>query len=139
MRNSPVDKYQHQGFDTAPSVASAGRSGSWRRCRCAGVTMEPAVAKNQEGKAMEPSIGRAAPLGLMLAVFAVPDALAQERCKISWDASVSEAKYTQQLALDVGDVPGHQVRVFDRHRTYLNDKPNCDGLKRTEVGEKTFR
>jgi hypothetical protein len=87
---------------------------------------------------METSVGRSAPLGLMLAVFAVPGVSAQERCKISWDTSASEAKYTQQLALDVGDVPGHQIRVFELHRTYLNDKQNCEGLKRAELWDHTF-
>jgi hypothetical protein len=112
----------------APGVVAVAQTSRWNQ----------QVAKNQEGKAMEPSIGRAAPLGLMLAVFAIPDASAQERCKISWDASVSEAKYTQQLALDVGDVPGHQVRVFELHRTYTSDKPNCEGLKRVEEWDYTF-
>jgi hypothetical protein len=79
-----------------------------------------------------------APLSLMLAVFVVASASAQERCKISWDSSVSEAKYGQQLALDVGDIPGHQVRVFELHRTYTNDKPNCEGLKRVEELDYTF-
>ena len=38
----------------------------------------------------------------------------------------------RQLALDVGDIPGHQVRVYEFHRVYPNDKPNCEGLKRIE-------
>jgi hypothetical protein len=40
---------------------------------------------------------------------------------------------TQQHVMDVGDVPGHQVRIFELHRTYPADtKPNCEGLRRTE-------
>jgi hypothetical protein len=39
---------------------------------------------------------------------------------------------TQQHVLDVGDVSGHQIRVYELHRTYANDKPNCENLKRTE-------
>ena len=62
----------------------------------------------------------------------VPNVSAQERCKMSWETSAADSKYTQQLSLDVGDIPGHQVRVFELHRVYRNDKPNCEGLKRTE-------
>lgn len=31
------------------------------------------------------------------------------------------SKYTQQLAIDVGDVPGHQVRVLELMRTYSDE------------------
>ena len=55
---------------------------------------------------------------------------AQERCKISEDAPAG--KYTQQHVLDIGDVSGHQIRIYELHRTYANDKPNCENLKRTE-------
>jgi hypothetical protein len=34
--------------------------------------------------------------------------------------------------MDVGDVPGHQVRIFELKSTFPDDKPNCEGLKRTE-------
>jgi hypothetical protein len=29
---------------------------------------------------------------------------------MSWEVPAADTKYTQQLALDVGDIPGHQVR-----------------------------
>ena len=35
--------------------------------------------------------------------------------------------------MDVGDIPGHQVRIFELKRTYPDDKPNCEGLKRTNL------
>jgi hypothetical protein len=41
-----------------------------------------------------------------------PDAWAQEKQKYSFrQPSDAVGKYMQQLAVDVGDVPGHQVRV----------------------------
>ena len=52
---------------------------------------------------------------------------------MSWEASASDSKYTQQLAIDVGDIPGHQVRVYELDRVYPNIKPNCEGLKFTEA------
>jgi hypothetical protein len=29
--------------------------------------------------------------------------------------------------IDVGDIPGHQVRIFEIHRTPSNAKANCEG------------
>jgi hypothetical protein len=51
---------------------------------------------------------------------------------MSWEIPAANTSYTQQHALDVGDVTGHQIRVFEFHRTFPNDKPNCEGLKRVE-------
>src|SRR5215813_8204597 len=43
------------------------------------------------------------------------------------------ANTTQQLAIDVGDMPGHQVRVYRSIASYPpSAKPNCKGLKETE-------
>jgi hypothetical protein len=80
----------------------------------------------------------AAPVGVALAIFAAGAASAQEKCKMSWDTPAADTKYGQQLALDVGDVPGHQVRVFEIHRVYTNDKPNCEGLKRVEQWSRLY-
>jgi hypothetical protein len=41
-------------------------------------------------------------------------------------------KYTGQHAFDVGDVPGHQIRIFELRRTLPDNQPNCEGLKLVE-------
>jgi len=74
----------------------------------------------------------AAPFGMAFALLTAPDVSAQEKCKMSWVTPAADSKYTQQLAIEVGDIPGHQVRVFELHRVFRNEKPNCEGLKRTE-------
>ena len=74
----------------------------------------------------------AALLGAALATLAVLPVSAQERCKLSWEIPPADSTYTQQYVIDVGDVPGHQVRIFEAHRSFSNDKPNCEGLKRTD-------
>ncbi|ACL62409.1 hypothetical protein Mnod_8254 (plasmid) [Methylobacterium nodulans ORS 2060] len=51
---------------------------------------------------------------------------------MSWEASAANSTYTKQQVLDVGDVPGHQLRIYELHRTFPSDKPNCEGLKRVE-------
>ncbi len=70
--------------------------------------------------------------GLVLTPICFSTVSAQERCKVSEEATAAKSNYTQQQVLDVGDVSGHQIRVFELHRTYANDKPNCEHLKRTE-------
>jgi hypothetical protein len=76
--------------------------------------------------------------GLLLAMTAMliwvaPDPLsAQEKWKMKWEVSAANSNYTQQHVIDVGDVPGHQVRIFEVHRTFPNDQPNCEGLRRVE-------
>jgi hypothetical protein len=76
--------------------------------------------------------------GLLLAITArmcsaAPGPLsAQEKCKMKWESSAANAEYTQQHVIDVGDIPGHQIRIFELHRTFPNDRPNCEGLNRVE-------
>lgn len=74
----------------------------------------------------------AIPIGIALAMFTIANAGAQQHCKMSWEPPAN-TKYTQQHAIDVGDIPGHQVRIFEIHVVYENDKPNCEGLKRSEA------
>jgi hypothetical protein len=82
--------------------------------------------------------------GLLLAMTAMliwvaPDPLsAQEKCKMKWEVPAANADFTQQHMIDVGDVPGHQVRIYELHRTFPNDQPNCEGLKRVEEWNRGF-
>jgi hypothetical protein len=66
------------------------------------------------------------------AAFFLAPASAQERCKVDEMVSAQNTKYTEQHVMDVGDVPGHQIRIFELRRAYPDDKANCEGLKRTE-------
>jgi hypothetical protein len=68
---------------------------------------------------------------LLLAVPATT-ALAQQVQKVSFKTPAANTKYTQQHSLDVGDVPGHQIRIYELHRTYPNDPPVIGGLKLKE-------
>lgn len=58
--------------------------------------------------------------------------VAQEKCTETFAADNTESKYTEQHVMDVGDVAGHQIRIFELHHTYPDAKANCEGLKRTE-------
>jgi hypothetical protein len=72
-------------------------------------------------------------LGTVLSVGVAQEALAQDKCQRKLDNSAAESKYTEQHVMDVGDVEGHQIRIFELHRTFASDQPNCEGLKRKEI------
>ena len=78
------------------------------------------------------SVAIAIVVGTGLALLPISDAKAQEKCKWSGTSLAKDSKFTQQHVIDVGDVPGHQVRILELHRTPSNAKPNCEGLKVAE-------
>ncbi len=61
-----------------------------------------------------------------------PDAQAQQHCKQSGKNLAADSKFTQQHVIDVGDIPGHQVRIVEVRRTPSNARPNCEGAKVVE-------
>src|SRR5947207_14637011 len=69
---------------------------------------------------------------LMCLAVALPakDLLAQQR--LVFKVAAENTKYTQQHTIDVGDVSGHQVRLFEIHRTYPSNAPVINGMKMME-------
>lgn len=61
------------------------------------------------------------------------EAWAQEKQKYSFKAPAGATKYGEQHVIDVGDVPGHQLRVFETHSTYTAEAPVYDGVKVKEA------
>jgi|SRR6478736_712151 len=57
-------------------------------------------------------------------------AVAQQR--LVFKVSAENTKYTQQHTVDVGDISGHQVRLFEIHRTYPSNAPVMNGMKIVE-------
>jgi hypothetical protein len=72
--------------------------------------------------------------------FALPmdGALAQEKQRVSFKVPAANTKYTQQHVIDVGDAPGHQIRIFELHRTYTGNQPVINGLKLVENWSRAF-
>jgi len=60
------------------------------------------------------------------------DALAQEKQRLIFKVDAANTKYTQQHIIDVGDVPGHQMRLFEIRRTYPTTAPAINGIKIVE-------
>jgi hypothetical protein len=71
-------------------------------------------------------------LGLT-ALLPSADALAQERQRISYRVPAENTTYPRQLAIEVADTPGHQLRVFEIHRTFPADAPVINGIKLKEI------
>jgi hypothetical protein len=69
----------------------------------------------------------------MSGLLATPLAWAQEKQKYFFKAPPGVTKYTQQHTLDVGDVPGHQIRIYELHSKYAAEAPVYDGIKVVEV------
>lgn len=80
---------------------------------------------------------RAAVLGLIVAssvvVCSTADGWAQEKKKFSFKAPPGLGKYTQNHVIDVRDVPGHQIRIFELRTTYSDVAPEFDGVKMKEA------
>jgi hypothetical protein len=72
---------------------------------------------------------------LLVLGLALPagEAVAQEKQRVSYKTPPASTKYTQQHLIDVGDVPGHQVRVYEIHRTIPNNAPMINGVKLAET------
>jgi hypothetical protein len=60
------------------------------------------------------------------------DAAAQQKQQVSFKTPAANTKYTQQQAIDVGDIAGHQVRVYEIHRTYPSNAPVINGMRLVE-------
>ncbi len=74
----------------------------------------------------------AAMAGVAIGAFGIsspPDAWAQQKQKYTFKSPPGVTKYEEQHAIDVGDVPGHQVRVYSLHSVYTGEAPVYEGVK----------
>ena len=61
------------------------------------------------------------------------DGLAQQKQKVSYKVAAENTKYTQQLTIAVGDVPGHEIRISEIHRTFPTNAPMINGVRLKEI------
>jgi hypothetical protein len=89
---------------------------------------------NTGGNTMNRHMLTLATVALFSFAVALPtsDSAAQQMQRVSFKTPAANTKYTQQHFIDVGDVPGHQVRVLEIHRTFPNDPPVINGVKLKE-------
>ncbi len=69
----------------------------------------------------------------VLLIGMTPSAWAQDKQKISFKAPAENSKYTQQHMINVGDVPGHLIRIAEIRRTFPTNPPVFDGVKAVEA------
>jgi hypothetical protein len=71
---------------------------------------------------------------LLCLAVALPgsNVLAQQKQRVSIEAPAENTKYTQQLNIDVGDLPNHIVRVFELHYSFPTNAPVINGVKVVE-------
>jgi len=78
-------------------------------------------------------------LGLLLAIIAVAvlsllgasQGWAQEKHRFSYKSP--PGKYLQRVAIDLGDVPGHQAAIYEVQYKFTSDAPVYDGVKVVEI------
>ena len=68
-----------------------------------------------------------------LVLCGAPSALAQEKQKIAYKVTAENSKYTQRNTIDVGDESGHQLTLFEIHRTFPSNAPVINGIKLKET------
>ncbi len=71
---------------------------------------------------------------LLCLTFALPSgsAAAEEKQRVSFKHAAENTRYTQQHTIDVGDVPGHQIRVYELHRDFPKDAPTINEVELKE-------
>ncbi len=73
-----------------------------------------------------------ATLGLAVA-FPAGGALAQQKQRVSYKIDAANAKFPQQHVIEIGDVPGHKLRVYELLRVFPNNAPVINGVKLKET------
>ena len=61
------------------------------------------------------------------------EALAQEKHKYYFKAPPGTSKFTQTHLLDVGDLPGHQMRIAELQSKFPGEAPTYGGVKVVEA------
>ena len=78
------------------------------------------------------ALGAIAVLGLALAISAT-DSLAQQKQRVSFSIPAENSKYVQQHVIEVGDTPGHEVRVYELRRSFPGNAPAINAVKVKEM------
>src|SRR5438552_13174143 len=71
--------------------------------------------------------------GLITIGLAVSQTSAQEKHKYSFVSPPGVSTYTQQREIEVGDVPGHKVRIFEIRAKFAGEAPRYAGVKVVET------
>jgi hypothetical protein len=71
-----------------------------------------------------------------LVVFVAAQAAEPERYPLAYSLDPAATSYVRQYRVEVGDVPRHELRVFDLTRKFTRGTPMIDGVRLTETQER---
>jgi len=74
----------------------------------------------------------------IMAMLPTCAAWAQPKHHIAFATSPEHTRYTQQRSIEIGDIPGHHVRIFEIHRTYPERAPEFLGIGVKEVWRRGY-
>jgi hypothetical protein len=78
-------------------------------------------------------------LAAALSLFAANGAWAQQqKQKVSYKVGAESTKYLQRYTIDVGDESGHQLAIFEIHRTFAGNAPVINGVRLKESFTRGF-
>jgi hypothetical protein len=69
----------------------------------------------------------------IVTLFVAGIASAQQKYPFINPSAPQSSRYVQQQIIDVGDIPGHQIRIYEIQRMYTADHPVIMGTKVVEV------
>lgn len=73
-----------------------------------------------------------------LVLFGASTAWAQDKQVVKFEAPAANTKYTQQHSIPVGDVPGHDIRIFENIRTFPSVPLVIEGVRVEEWRTRGF-
>jgi hypothetical protein len=77
-------------------------------------------------------------LAAILSLCAASGAWAQQKQKVSYKVGADNTKYLQRYTIDVGDESGHQVAIFEIHRSFGGNGPVINGVRLKESFTRGF-
>ena len=78
-------------------------------------------------------VGIMALITFAMGMLLVGNALAQQKYSYNHSSPPQSSRFVQQHSIDVGDIPGHQIRIVEIQRMYTADHPVIMGTKVVEV------
>jgi hypothetical protein len=69
-------------------------------------------------------------------LFGAAQAAEPERHPLAYGLDGGATRYVRQYRVEVGDVPRHELRVFDLTRKFTHGTPVIDGVRLTETQER---
>src|SRR5437016_5373628 len=67
-------------------------------------------------------------LGFAMAI-APSEVGAQQKQRVSFKVDAANASFPQQHVIEIGDIPGHKLRVYELKRVFPNNAPMINGVK----------